>query len=161
MKNRIMIAALCLFSLLSIAIPNAFSQDSCPKTREEVKKDKRYEELISTFLYEFNKGDSSLHCTYITNGKLQAEVPYVSNKMEGIAKLYYESGKLLRETPYKAGKIEGVMRYYRASGRQAISIKFSHDIDVSGVCYHTNGINSPLTDEELRNGRYGYGLTCD
>ncbi|SHN57279.1 toxin-antitoxin system YwqK family antitoxin [Desulfovibrio litoralis] len=160
MKNFIVIVTLCLFCLLSIHTPNAFSQESCPKTLEEVKKDKKYK-LVTENLYEFKQADFSLRCFYGKTEKLEAEIPFVADKIEGIWKAYYESGKINSETPYVAGKREGVAKGYYENGKLEFEIVLANSSPVSGICYKTNGETRALTDQELADFRNGKMPKCD
>ncbi|SHN57269.1 toxin-antitoxin system YwqK family antitoxin [Desulfovibrio litoralis] len=139
MKNFIVIVTLCLFCLLSIHTPNAFSQESCPKTIEEVQKNKRYE-LVKENLYEFKQAESSLRCAYRTNGTLRYEIPYKNGKVEGTGKEYYENGTLKSEYPYVAGKKEGMFKSYSASGKILLKTPYvAGKVEGMGKSYYESG----------------------
>jgi antitoxin component YwqK of YwqJK toxin-antitoxin module len=78
---------------------------------------------------------------YYSNGNLKSEIPYISNKPDGYAKLYYESGKLSEEGNWKGVKWVGNYKYYHENGKPKYEFAYSDDGKRSGKqkYYHENG----------------------
>ena len=96
--------------------------------------------------------------------KQNNEKDAISNKednIERISKDYYEDGRLAKETPYKNGLKEGTQKIYRKNGKINLAITYAKDLPVSGMCYHTNGTKTPLTNAELLNFENGFSIECD
>ena len=83
------------------------------------------------------------------------------DKIERIAKEYYENGRLAQETPYRNGIKEGIQKIYRKNGKMNLTITYVKNSPVSGMCYQTNGTKTPLTNAELLNFENGLSIECD
>ncbi|SHN55749.1 toxin-antitoxin system YwqK family antitoxin [Desulfovibrio litoralis] len=134
------LAAVSLFS----NIPNIFAQDSCPRTLEEVKKDKRFKRIKPKEYKSLQSGDSYLICDYGASNLL-SETPYVNNQIEGLVKEYPKEYSLhfpsqYIATPFIAGKKEGVQKAYRLSGELTAETTFIDDKE-NGICkfYYKSG----------------------
>ena len=173
--------AFTIFICFAVHIPNAFSQDECPQNIVDIKKDSRFRNVVFDNLDVYTLS-SGLWCQYYKNGKLEYEIPpletgisrkyYESGKLQsewqvkegkqdGLTRRYYENGALHQELTFKNDRIEGVLEVYRSNGKMFATITYEKGSPVSGVCHHTNGKTSPLTNAELTNFENGLDITCD
>ena len=79
-------------------------------TMKSYKNDKLMEEII------FENSMPKLQKLYYENGKLEAEIPFKNDEVNGEVKIYYENGKIKEITPVKDGKKEGIGREYSETG---------------------------------------------
>ena len=125
--------------------------------------------LIDRSGISYIKGGTTIHkgffCKYYTNGKLKLEANTKKDTLllEGISKSYYESGKLKQEASYKNNKMEGQQTGYRENGDLYVTALYKTGSPVSGLCHHTNGTTTPLTNAEVMNWVLGLGpkIECD
>jgi hypothetical protein len=95
------------------------------------------------------------------NGILKNNAADKDDKKEDIVKQYYDDGRLSQETRYKNGLKEGEQRIYRKNGKMNLTITYAKDMPVSGMCYHSNGNKTSLTNAELMNRENGFSIVCD
>ena len=122
--------------------------------------------------------------SYYENGKLKSEATFKDDKMNGTAKRYNESGKLSEEATFKDGVADGMVRVYSEDGRLSQQRTYKNGMQdgitksyrkngkifatftyregspVSGLCNHTDGTTSPLTNAELHNWENGLNVEC-
>ncbi|MBC7440093.1 MAG: hypothetical protein H7250_08940 [Flavobacterium sp.] len=59
-----------------------------------------------------------------SKGKVEHEIPYLENKIDGVYKVFLNDGKLLFETNYKSGKRNGYRKFYTLSENRIIEGNF-------------------------------------
>ena len=70
---------------------------------------------------------------YYENGKLEAEIPFKNDEVNGEVKIYYENGKIKEITPVKDGKKEGIGREYSETGKIITEILYKDDEEVKKI----------------------------
>lgn len=96
-------------------------------TMKSYKNDKLMEEII------FENSMPKLQKLYYENGKLEAEIPFKNDEVNGEVKIYYENGKIKEITPVKDGKKEGIGREYSETGKIITEILYKDDEEVKKI----------------------------
>ena len=76
---------------------------------------------------------AKLQKLYYENGKLEAEIPFKNDEVNGEVKIYYENGKIKEITPVKDGKKEGIGREYSETGKIITEILYKDDEEVKKI----------------------------
>ena len=97
------------------------------RTMKSYKNDKLMEEII------FENSMPKLQKLYYENGKLEAEIPFKNDEVNGEVKIYYENGKIKEITPVKDGKKEGIGREYSETGKIITEILYKDDEEVKKI----------------------------
>ena len=100
---------------------------------------------------------------FYESGRLMSELQFTNDEPDGIFKQYYESGRLKSELPVTSGmrRKEGQMIIYRENGKQLATIEYKYNSPVNGMCHHTNGTKTPLTNAELTNWKKDLPFECE
>jgi hypothetical protein len=77
-----------------------------------------------------------------------------------MVKYYNEDGSLNQETTYRRGDKEGQQNKYRQNGKMFATFEYKDGSPVSGMCHHTDGTKTPLTNAELTNWKNGLKIEC-
>ena len=96
-------------------------------TMKSYKNDKLMEEII------FENSMPKLQKLYYENGKLETEIPFKNDEVNGEVKIYYENGKIKEITPVKDGKKEGIGREYSETGKIITEILYKDDEEVKKI----------------------------
>ncbi len=86
---------------------------SCGQNKDKIKR--IYSEdgtLSQQYAYYNSDTNSYLLTEYYTNGLKKADIPYVDNKIQGNAKVYYSDGKLKYVKHFENDKLHGVTKEY-------------------------------------------------
>jgi hypothetical protein len=81
----------------------------------------------------FENSMPKLQKLYYENGKLEAEIPFKNDEVNGEVKIYYENGKIKEITPVKDGKKEGIGREYSETGKIITEILYKDDEEVKKI----------------------------
>ncbi len=62
------------------------------------------------------------------------------DKLEGVAKEFYDNGSLLRETPFQGGKRQGVSKEFLKNGQVKREVLFENDLPQGAArAYYDSG----------------------
>ncbi len=64
----------------------------------------------------FNGSSTYISRKYHSNGKLESEIPFKNDLLNGNGKKYYEDGKLMEDVNLLNGDFDGVYKYYHSNG---------------------------------------------
>jgi antitoxin component YwqK of YwqJK toxin-antitoxin module len=76
---------------------------------------------------------------FYENGKVQSELSYKDDKLDGLCRTYYESGSLLSEASFKDDMMHGVRREYYKNGQLKREDIWSYSKPLSSVRYDEHG----------------------
>lgn len=100
-------------------------------------------------------------CTvYDNKGKLEAKIPYVHGKQQGLALYYYPSGALKKKVPYTNDQVHGQIRGYDEEG-QLILMSNYLDGQKEGEAFFNGTKSEGAYEEVYRNGRLVFGKYMD
>ena len=93
---------------------------------------------------------------YYENGELQWETLFKDDKKDGIEKGYYESGELQMETPFVDDKINGIAKEYYENGelQWEIPYKDGKKDGIQKVYYKSGELKEEIFDEETPQTNY-------
>ena len=112
------------------------------------------------FFSPIHQGGSLVNCAYFESGRFK-ETPFRNGKKRGVARIFSESGRLIEEISCRNDKKEGQVKIHRGTGKLFTTILYRANSPISGICHHTNGTATPLTNAELANFERGFGIECN
>lgn len=81
--------------------------------------------LLIAFIWQ---SCSRVKTTYYSNGKVESELTYKSDKLNGTASWYYNTGALKQQVEYKNDKMEGKMITYFANGEKETEVLYKNNL---------------------------------
>ncbi len=98
---------------------------------------------------------------YYENGALKAVSSYKNQELDGEVKIYDQGGVLREEAFYVNGIRQGSDKRYRSNGKLMLNVLYKDDLAVSGICYHTTGVEVMLTNAEISNWNNKLKVKCE
>jgi len=93
-----------------------------------------------SFIPVLSNGQTGINRSFFPDGKIESEISYIDDKLDGTSYWFFENGNLKKEITYSSGVINGWIREYFPSGIIKSEIKVLTGIkDGMSKYYYENG----------------------